>query len=714
MAALGSIRKRGVTLIIIIGLGLFAFIAEEMFRSCEATSNERRQQVGEVLGEKISVQDFQSLVDEYQEVIKITQGRDNFTDEELNSLKDQVWNQYVSNTIIQKEAEELGLTVTDEELQNILREGTNPMLAQTPFVNQQTGRFDASMLTKFLAEYKKLNGAENPQMAEQYQRIYTYWQFIEKTLRQQTLAMKYQSLMANCLLTNPASVQMAIDGQNIESSILLASAPYASVNDNEVKVEDSDLKSKYDEQKARFEQYVESRDIKYVDFQVLPSKADRDALMGRMKEAANGLQNGEDVATVVRKGQSLIPYTGVAVTRNALPRDIAARIDSMAVGQTSQPFETVSDNTLNVVKFISKTQLPDSVEYRQINVGGQTVEEANKRADSIYNALVAGADFEVLAKKYGQTGQKQWLTSNMYEQSTSFDSDTKNYLEVLSTTAEGTIKNVNFAQGNAIVQVTSRRAMVDKYLLAVVKHTIDFSKATYSAAYNKFSQFVSESQTLEALEKNAAKYGYQVLERKDMFNSEHFVAGIRGTRDALKWVFEAKEGNLSPLYECGNNDHLMVVAMTKIHPVGFRALDDVKDMLKSEVMKDKKFAKLSEKYGAVKSIADAKAKGMQIDTVNQITFSAPAFIQATGSSEPALSGAVVATKQGKFCAHLVKGSAGAYLFEVLKQAERPNALKNVKSTEAQLQQQAMQVVMSRFMNELYTKAKVVDHRYLFF
>lgn len=701
-------------MIIIIGLGLFAFIAEEMFRSCEATSNERRQQVGEVLGEKISVQEFQSLVDEYQEVIKITQGRDNFTDEELNSLKDQVWNQYVSNTIIQKEAEELGLTVTDEELQNILREGTNPMLAQTPFVNQQTGRFDASMLTKFLAEYKKLNGAENPQMAEQYQRIYTYWQFIEKTLRQQTLAMKYQSLMANCLLTNPASVQMAIDGQNIESSILLASAPYASVNDNEVKVEDSDLKSKYDEQKARFEQYVESRDIKYVDFQVLPSKADRDALMGRMKEAANGLQNGEDVATVVRKGQSLIPYTGVAVTRNALPRDIAARIDSMAVGQTSQPFETVSDNTLNVVKFISKTQLPDSVEYRQINVGGQTVEEANKRADSIYNALVAGADFEVLAKKYGQTGQKQWLTSNMYEQSTSFDSDTKNYLEVLSTTAEGTIKNVNFAQGNAIVQVTSRRAMVDKYLLAVVKHTIDFSKATYSAAYNKFSQFVSESQTLEALEKNAAKYGYQVLERKDMFNSEHFVAGIRGTRDALKWVFEAKEGNLSPLYECGNNDHLMVVAITKIHPVGFRALDDVKDILKSEVMKDKKFAKLSEKYGAVKSIADAKAKGMQIDTVNQITFSAPAFIQATGSSEPALSGAVVATKQGKFSAHLVKGSAGAYLFEVLKQAERPNALKNVKSTEAQLQQQAMQVVMSRFMNELYTKAKVVDHRYLFF
>ena len=714
MAALGSIRKRGVTLIIIIGLGLFAFIAEEMFRSCEATSNERRQQVGEVLGEKISVQDFQSLVDEYQEVIKITQGRDNFTDEELNSLKDQVWNQYVSNTIIQKEAEELGLTVTDEELQNILREGTNPMLAQTPFVNQQTGRFDASMLTKFLAEYKKLNGAENPQMAEQYQRIYTYWQFIEKTLRQQTLAMKYQSLMANCLLTNPASVQMAIDGQNIESSILLASAPYASVNDNEVKVEDSDLKSKYDEQKARFEQYVESRDIKYVDFQVLPSKADRDALMGRMKEAANGLQNGEDVATVVRKGQSLIPYTGVAVTRNALPRDIAARIDSMAVGQTSQPFETVSDNTLNVVKFISKTQLPDSVEYRQINVGGQTVEEANKRADSIYNALVAGADFEVLAKKYGQTGQKQWLTSNMYEQSTSFDSDTKNYLEVLSTTAEGTIKNVNFAQGNAIVQVTSRRAMVDKYLLAVVKHTIDFSKATYSAAYNKFSQFVSESQTLEALEKNAAKYGYQVLERKDMFNSEHFVAGIRGTRDALKWVFEAKEGNLSPLYECGNNDCLLVVAMNKIHAKGYADFEDVKTDLEAELKQEKKYDVLKEKYASVKTVAEAKAKGMLVDTVKQISFGAPVYVKAIGSSEPALSGAVAATKQGAFSGHLVKGKQAAYLFQVLKKGEKENPYKDIKAIDRQLQMQNAQMVFNRLMYDLYQNAKVVDNRFLFF
>ena len=165
MAALGSIRKRGVTLIIIVALGLFAFIAGDMFKGCEYFEGQKRQQVGEVLGEKVSIQDFQQLLEEYTDVIKMTQGRENLSEEEMNQLRDQVWNSYVNNKLIQSEAKKLGLTVTDKELQDILREGTNPILLQSPFVNQQTGRFDLSLLTKFQDEYKK--AAADPQMAEQ-------------------------------------------------------------------------------------------------------------------------------------------------------------------------------------------------------------------------------------------------------------------------------------------------------------------------------------------------------------------------------------------------------------------------------------------------------------------------------------------------------------------------------------------------------------------
>ena len=711
MAALGKIRKRGVTLVIIIGLGLFAFIAEEAFRSCEATKNQQRQQVGEVLGNKINVQEFQALVDEYQEVIKMTQGRDNLSEEELNQVKDQVWNQFINDQLISNEAEKLGLTVTDEELQNILKEGTNPMLRQSPFVNQQTGRFDVTMLTKFLGEYKK--NAGNPQLAESYERIYKYWQFIEKQLRSQTLAQKFQGLVVGSLLSNPVSAKMSFDAQNQENDILLASIPYSSINDNDVQVSDADIKAKFDAEKEMYKQTMETRDFKYVDFQVLPSAADRDALMKTMNEAYEKLQSGANPAEVVRKSQSLIPYTGIVATKNAFPRDIINRFDSMSVGETSRPFETTSDNTLNVVKLIAKTQAPDSIEYRQIQVTGETLEAIRKTADSITTALKAGANFEELAKKYGQEGKSQWLTSAMYDNSNSMDEESKNYLASINALGVNEVKNLEFSQGNIVMQVLSRKAMVDKYDVAVIKHTIDFSKGTYSDAYNKFSQYVSENKTLADLEKNADKFGFKVLERKDIFNSEHNVVGLRSTREAMKWLFDAKEGEVSPLYECGNNDHLLVLALTKIHHIGYRDLESVKDMLKTEVLNDKKFEQIKTKYANVKSLADAQKAGAKVDSVNQITFGAPVFVQATGASEPALSGAVAGVKQGEFSPALVKGNAGAYLFQVNRKAAREGEKFDAKAVEMRLQQQAAQAA-SRFVSELYQKANVVDNRYLFF
>ena len=714
MAAIGKIRSWGPVLATVIGLALFAFIAEEMFRSCEATSNEKRQQVGEVLGKKISVQDFQSLVDEYQSVIKMTQGRDNLTDEELNQVKDQVWQMYVNNTILEEEAKKLGLTVTDAELQEILKAGTNPMLMQTPFVNQQTGRFDVNQLTKFLADYKKIQDQpQQAQVAEQYKQIYDYWKFIEKQLRQNVLGTKYQTLLTECLISNPVSAKAAFEAQNQESDIQLATLPYSAIKDSDVEVKESDLKAKYDEQKEMFRQYVESRDIKYVDFQVLPSAADRAALMKTINEARQKLESGAAPADIVRKAQSQVAYTGIAATKRAFAPDIATKLDSMQVGQVSAPFETAYDNTVNVVKLINKVQAPDSIEYRQIQVSGETAEAARKTSDSIFTALKSGADFETLAKKYGQTGEKQWLTSSMYENAPSVDADSKAYLTALTTLAPNESQNVAFSQGNIIVQVTNRKAMVTKYDAAVIKHTIDFSKDTYSQAYNKFSQYVSENKTLEGLEKNAQKFGFRVQERKDIFSSEHYVAGLRSTRDAMKWIFDAKEGDVSPLYECGNNDHLMVIALTKVHPEGYRDLSAVEDQLKQEVIRDKKYNKAVEMLKGVNSIDAAKQKGAVVDSVRQITFSAPVFVQATGTSEPALSGAVAAAKAGQFSAAPVKGNGGAFLFKVLNKKQREAAKFDAKQQQAQLKQQAMQAA-SRFMNELYLKADVVDNRYLFF
>ena len=164
------------------------------------------------------------------------------------------------------------------------------------------------------------------------------------------------------------------------------------------------------------------------------------------------------------------------------------------------------------------------------------------------------------------------MTTQQYQYAPSLDKDTKNYLNVLNNAGVGELKNIATNGGNIIVKVSDRKAMTTKYIAAVIKTEIAFSKDTYSKAYNKFSQYVSENQTIEALEKNAKKYGYTLETLSDVVNSQHNVANIHSTHEALKWIFDAKEGNVSPLYECGDNDNLLVVGLTKIHKKGYRGL----------------------------------------------------------------------------------------------------------------------------------------------
>lgn len=719
MTALGKIRSKGILLIIIIGLGLFAFIAEEAFRSCNGIKGQNSQQIGEVLGEKIYVQDFQKLLDEYQDAMKLTMRTDNLSEDQLNQLKDQVWQQLVSERVMKEDCKKLGLTVTEDELQNVLNDGTNQLLTQTPFVNQQTGRFDVSILKQFIDAYRKAEASNNSQQLDQMRPAYNYWLFVEKNLRTQLLAQKYQSLLANCVLSNKVEAKMAFNEENEEAQIQLASIAYNTIKDADIKVTDEELKAKYEELKPAFRQQQETRDVKMVDVQVKASATDRAQLQKDMAGYQKQLAAAADPTQVVSKSGSMIQYIGLPVSGKAFQQypDIASKIDSMAVGTTGV-VENTKDNTYNIVRILSRTELPDSVEFRQIQVGGKTLEAARASADSIQKALAAGGDFQAIAKRYGQDSTTTWFTGAMYEQASTMSQDNRTYIEALLNGAVGSTQNIELTQGNVVIQVLNRKAMKSKAVAAVIKKEIRFSDNTYSKAYNRFSQFVTQSQaSLADLQKHATKFGYTVQDLNDFATSSHTVGNVGGSgiRDAIKWIFEAKEGQVSQLFEAGKkNDHLLVLCMTKIHPQGYRPWDDaqVKEILKREVIRDKKAEMIMAKLKGVNSIAAAQAKGAKVSTVNQITFAAPAFIQATGAAEPALSGAVAATAQGKFCSAPVKGNAGVYVFQVVKKQMRP-AKYNEEQQIQMCRQRAMQY-MGNFMQDLVFGAGVVDNRYLFF
>lgn len=712
MATLQKIRSKGPLLVIVIGLALFAFIAGDAWKVLQP--HQGKQDVGEVNGEVLSAQDYQKMVDELSEVIKMTNGLNSLTEDQLNNVKDQVWQSYVNNKLIAEQAKKLGLKVTDAEIQAIIDQGTHPLLMQTPFRNPQTGMFDKDMLKKFLVDYANMDASKMPaQYVEYYQKMGAFWKFVEKTLAESTLAQKYQNLVTKSLISNPVSAEDAFKSRTEQSDLLLAGVPYSSISDSTIQVSDSEIKDRYNEKKEQFKQLVETRDIRYIDVKVVPSDADRKAVEKEVTEYSNQLAKTDaDFGTFVRSTGSSVNYSDVPVNKTVFPADVAARLDSTGVNEVYGPYYNQTDDSYNAFKVLAKVSSPDSIQFRQIQVYADTEEKTKTLADSIYNALKGGADFAAIAKIYGQTGEASWVNSQSWE-GAELDADNSKFINALLNQPVNELTNLNVGQANLILQVMNKKGMQTKYKVAVVKRPVEFSKETYNAAYNKFSQFVAQNTTIDSMVKNAEESGYTLTPRADLSSAEHYVGGVHSTREALKWIFAAKPGEVSPLYECGENDHLMVVALDKIHEAGYRDLNSVAEMLKSEIRRDKKADQIMADMKKFNSIAQVKGmKDAVSDSVKHVTFSAPAYISVTRASEPVIGAVAAKTAVNKVSAP-IKGNAGVYMIQVYAKDKGTEKF-DAKQEEATLNNMAVRIVGSQLINDLYQKAKVEDKRYLFF
>ena len=712
MATLQSIRSKGPLLLIIIGLAMLAFILGDAWKIIRP--NQGIQYVGTIAGEDITALDFQDELEVYTDVVKFANQISDITEEEQNSLKDEVWSTMVRTRLIENEAKGIGLTVTDAEVRDVIERGTDPMLARTPFSNTEGG-FDADVLKSFLAFYKELDPTMvQAEEYQYYQSMYNYWLFIEKNIKSNLLYDKYTSLIKASILCNPVASKSAFDNRIKRADVLMALLPYSSIADADVKVTSSDLKAVYNEAKPALYNYSENRDIVYIDYEILPSQADRDALLAEVNEIVDQLEGDvEDYASFLRRAGSVESFSEVARSAKNLPMDVAERLDSVKEGGVFGPYYSAYDDTYNAFKYISSTTGYDSIQFALIQVDMEDEAAAEKRADSIITAArKRGADFQAIAQNYGQSAPEQWLAADSYEPA-AIDGENALYVNTLNSMKKGDVTRINVQGVILIIKVSDVKTPLKKYNLAVVKRPVEFSEETSNAAYNKLSAFLAQNTTVEDLKNNAEDSDFRLLFYPGFENYNHNVGGVAKSREALRWAFEAQEGEVSRIYEVGNaNDHLLAVGVEKINPRGTRSIQDAAASLSLKALNNKKFEVLKGQL-AGKSIDELKAiDGVRLDTIRSLNFNNDAYISSIFSNEAIVGPSVFNLEQNELTVPM-KGENCAFVAEKISE-DRYTAEFDEASESLRTRSMVSSRIMGSILEELYYKAKVVDNRYKIF
>ena len=662
MASLQRIRNHGALLITIVGLAMLAFILGDFLNSGSSFFNRSRENVGVIEGQKVHYTEYEAAKEQLTEVYKIETGRSDFDEDMHSQIRNQVWNMFMMDYTLRAQAEKIGMDITKDELSELcIGNNIHQVIRGRRAFAGEDGQFSREAVISLLQAINQ-EGADAEQNANLKQ-AKTYWLYWEKVVRISYMQEKYTNLLQHLLKANTLDAEFAFNSRQNGFSAEYAMKPYYSVADSLVKVSDSDLKKLYKQHKEQYKQ-TPNRAIKYVAFDIVPSEEDFKAAETLMHNLQEEFKTAEDVSLVVNTNSDVM-YDGRDFSEKTVPaqfKEFAFAKGAKAGDCTEILFE---NNTYAMARIMQAGySMPDSVDLKAIVEDGEDQELGWFKAADLPKNIAEKA----LA---GKRGEKFTVAQGMGEQ-------TYEIMEIGKPTP--------------------------KVKLAILAREVTPSSKTYSILYNQAKQFIVNNNNAEALESAAQEQGLAVIPQYNLTKTTDKVGQLKSSRPIVRWAFEAKEGQVSDVFECGQQ--FIVAALTEVNDGEYRSLEAVRSELTYEATNNAKAAYIAKELKGIESLEAAAEKlGQSVQHADRVSLADSRFGNA--GMEPAVIGKTVAQGENAFSG-AIKGNMGVFVVKT-GAANNQQGEFNAESEKAQLASrfaylpyQAMQLIED--------KADVTDNR----
>ncbi|MFO7659178.1 MAG: SurA N-terminal domain-containing protein [Bacteroidales bacterium] len=700
MATLEKIRNRaGLLVSIIIGLALLAFVLGDMLNSGGSMFSKSQYEIAKVAGQSIPYNDFQQKIDNFIEINKIQSGKANLDENTVDNIRNISWDYMIEELIMSDEYDKLGISVTGEELMDMIQgDNPHPIISQV-FSDPQTGMLNKSFMFEFIQRTLQEEDSERKK----------FWFYIENEIFRQRRLAKYTNLIKKGLYVN--SLQLNRRGEEISKTVDIdfVVRPFASISDSLIKISGKEVKAYYNDHIAKYLQ-EESRDIKYVVFEVKPSQDDFGLAEEWIKKIRPEFESTKETRQFVNL-QSDVPFEGNNYTKDELPDSIADFMFNAREGDVYGPY--FENNAYKLAKLAKIDFLPDSVKARHIllQVSQENYAQASAMADSLKKLIENGADFAELARQNSADGSAQeggdlgWFQEGAM---------VKPFSDSCFYGNKGDVKLVYSQFGIHIVEILAQSKDVKKVQVGTLIRNVEPGEETDQEYFRQASEFSGLNNTSEKFNKAIQTNNLVPSYAPGLKPLEKNIPGLVSPRQLVKWAYDAAENQVSDVMKFDNK--YVVALVENVKEKGYADIKDVQTQIELEIGKQKKAEiiaqKMNEEISSSKSIDELASKlSTTAFSAAGITFSTRSIENA--GIEPNITAAACMLDEGMLSGPIT-GNNGVYVIAVT------NILK-AENTEMMMEREKL-VYERNFTSRanyaafeaLKKKAEVIDNRAKFF